>query len=615
MAILRAVVSKPQWIPGRADLAGVALSAGVGAAGLAIVRLLPPSPFISDILVALVLGALILNTPLRRVFKLALPSAEREPDRYAVGLRFTGKWILRLAIIAMGFKVQTKFFGLGELALIGGVAAASLPSAFFVAHAAAAALGVRRALADLIAGGTMICGASAVNALAPTVGARREEQGIAIGTIFLFSVTALVAFRPIAAAVGLDSAHAGLWSGLAVNDLSSAIAVGKQMGEAGGTMAAASKSARVLMLAPTLVILALYRRGGAGAGGLGARAVEHFPRFVLGYLALAAVRAAGDRLLGAAPAWSGAIAIDQFAVDLLMAGVSAAIGLHLELGKLLGASSRALAVGGVASTWTAGLTLAMVALAARGQAAAAALVGVGGLAVSFGAFRWRTGGDANRRALTQRFDAGMPLSMWEVTSLLGWLEQDHALDDAALERLLRQLHPSIGELIPVRESPLPHGEGCRWITYWEGRSGWALVAVCREPGSATPIHAHPHRLLGKSIEGRLEELRFAERGAEAMELVARRVLSHNDLVETDGLATPHLVRALGDHASIDLQLRGPEVGSPGRRFVPASPLDLDGLAIGARIRGLAEIDDRPGQGGEGAGAGRVSGASGAPPGR
>ncbi|HZS36700.1 MAG TPA: putative sulfate exporter family transporter [Polyangia bacterium] len=598
-------MSRPQWTPGRADLAGVALSLGVGAAGLAIVRLLPPSPFISDILVALLLGAVILNTPLRRVFKLALPSAEREPDRYAVGLRFTGKWILRAAIVAMGFKVQTKFFGLGELALIGGVALASLPSAFFVTHAAAAALGVRRAMADLIAGGTMICGASAVNALAPTVGARREEQGIAIGTIFLFSVTALIAFRPIAAAVGLDTAHAGLWSGLAVNDLSSAIAVGKQMGEAGGTMAAASKSARVVLLAPTLVILALYRKGGAGSGGLGARAVEHFPRFVFGYLALAAARAAGDRLLGAAGAWTGAIAIDQWIVDLLMAGVSAAIGLHLELGKLLGVGGRALAVGGVASTWTAGLTLAMIALAARGQPAAAALAGAGGVAASFAAFRRMTSRDRQRRALERRFADGAPLSMWEATSLLGWLEAEHTLDESALRRLLQQLHPSIGELIPVRESPLPHGEGCRWITYWEGASGWALVAVCREPGSATPIHAHPHRLLGKSIEGRLEELRFAERGADAMELVERRVLSHNDLVETDGLATPHLVRAIGDHPSIDLQLRGPEVGEPGRRFRPAAALNLDGLAIGARIDGRAEIDDRPGQGGEGAGAGRV----------
>jgi len=41
-------------------------------------------------------------------------------------------------------------------------------------------------MADLVAGGTMICGASAVNAVAPIAGARREEQGIAIATVFLW---------------------------------------------------------------------------------------------------------------------------------------------------------------------------------------------------------------------------------------------------------------------------------------------------------------------------------------------------------------------------------------------------------------------------------------------
>src|SRR5439155_5528947 len=157
------------------------------------------------------------------------------------------------------------------------------------------------------------------------------------------------------------------------------------------------------------------------------------------------------------------------------------------------------------------------------------------------------------------------------------LEHDALLGDPILRKILAQLHPSIGELIPVRESPLPHGEGCRWVTYWEGRTGWALVAVCREPGSTTPIHAHPHRLLGKSIEGMLEEVRFTEHDAGALEVVSRKVLSHNDLVETEGLATPHLVRAVGDRQAIDLQLRGPEVGDPGRRYRSASPLDVDAM--------------------------------------
>src|SRR5262249_35061436 len=161
-------------------------------------------PFFSDVLVALALGAIVLNTPLRRLVRLELPSGDREPDIFAPGLRFCGKWVLRVGIIAMGLKVRTSFFGGVELALIAGVGAVALPSAFFVAQTLGALLGVRRPLVDLLAGGTMICGASAVNAIAPISGARREEQGVAVGVMFLFSVVALLCFHPIAMSIGLD---------------------------------------------------------------------------------------------------------------------------------------------------------------------------------------------------------------------------------------------------------------------------------------------------------------------------------------------------------------------------------------------------------------------------
>jgi hypothetical protein len=136
------------------------------------------------------------------------------------------------------------------------------------------------------------------------------------------------------------------------------------------------------------------------------------------------------------------------------------------------------------------------------------------------------------------------------------------------------------------------------------------VAVCRDPGSETPIHAHPHRLLGKSIEGTIEELRFAEEDGGRLRLVARRALAHGDLVETDGLATPHLVRAVSDRHAIDLQLRGPESGAPGRRFRPVDAVDLGRLHLGAVVATQPEIDDRPGQAGEGAAAGRLPESSG-----
>jgi uncharacterized integral membrane protein (TIGR00698 family) len=593
---------RPQWIPGRADLPGLALAGALGAAALALVRILPPSPLLSDVLIALVLGAAVLNTPLRRLFRIELPGEEREPDIYAPGVRFCGKWVLRLAIIAMGLKVQTSFFGRVELALIAGVGIIAMPSAFFVAHTLGALLGLRRPLVDVLAGGTMICGASAVNAIAPVAGARRGEQGIAIGVVFLFSVVALVFFRPIAAWLGLEPIFAGIWSGLAVNDLSSAVAVGAQMGGSGGVMAAAAKSARVLMLGPVLVMFAMLRREGAPTAGVGKSIVDALPRFVLGYIALAVLRFLGDRVFAGAAAWSGILAADRFVVDLTMATVAASIGLHLALRALLASGARAVAVGGGASATIATLTLGMIWYASRGAHAAAALVGGIGLAASALAYRLATARGKASRGLRTRFERGAPLALVEATAVLDALETDGVLEEKALRDVMQQLHPAIGELIPVRESPLHHGEGCRWVTYWEGKTGWALVAVCREAGSVTPIHAHPHRLIGKAIEGTVEELTFEERGPRAFALRTRKVMGHNQLIETEGLSSLHLVRAVGDRAAIDLQLRGPEVGSPGRRLRTA--VDPLSLAVGATFDGEFEIDDRPGHGGEGAAAGR-----------
>ncbi len=593
-----------QWIPRRSDLPGIALAAGLGLAAAAATRLLPRSPLLSETLVALVLGALAVNTPLRRVLKLIPPGEGRDCDRYAAGLRFVGKWLLRASIIAMGLKVEARFLGADSIALILGVVAITLPVAFLVTHALAGALGVRRPLADVIAGGTMICGASAVNALAPVVGARRQEQAIALGTMYFFSLVALLLFRPVAALLGLPPTYAGIWSGLAVNDLASSVAIGAQMGDGGGAMAAAAKSLRVVLLAPALIFFALARRDEqATPKELGRSARDAVPLFVLGYVALALVRTAGDRLLGAAGTWRAVLAADHLFVNLGMAAVAAAIGLHLDVRRLLAAGVRALALAGLASIVLAGLSLAMVCLTARGASKTAALLGASAVLCAFILFRLTTGAEAARRALERRFRGGAPLSLAEATKLLSHLEDKADLSQEDLRRVMRQLHPAIGELIPIRQSPLAHGQGCRWATYWEGKHGWALVALCREPGSVTPIHAHPHRLIGKAIEGRLEELVFDRRRADALELVSRRVLDHNELVETNALDTIHLVRAAGRVPSVDLQLRGPEVGQPGQQFVPAGVLDIDNLAVGTVIAARVGVDERPGHGGEGAHAG------------
>src|SRR4051812_22425983 len=104
-------MKRPQWLPSRLDVPGLALALVIASVAIITAHVLPPSPLVSDVLIALFLGALVLNTPLARLVRLGPVGKEREPDAYASGLRFTGKWVLRLSIVLMGMKVQTSFFG------------------------------------------------------------------------------------------------------------------------------------------------------------------------------------------------------------------------------------------------------------------------------------------------------------------------------------------------------------------------------------------------------------------------------------------------------------------------------------------------------------------------
>jgi uncharacterized integral membrane protein (TIGR00698 family) len=360
---------------------GVLLASAIGAAALGLKLLVPTRFVLPDVLVALLLGAVVVNSPLGRW--LGLGPHDRGRNRWGQGLAFVGKIVLRASVVLMGLRIEAHLFHSREVAAVALALMTALPTTYFLTHAAAIPLKVPRRLADLIAAGTMICGASAVNAVAPVVGARRQDQGVALATIALYSAVALVVFRIVAQAVGLTAHQGGLWGGLAVNDLASAVAVGAQMGPGGAEMAAVSKSARVLMLAPLLVMFSFSRGAPRSATEVRRTFVGHIPGFVLGFLALTFARAAGDAVFGAAPAWRELIAIDRSVVAFATVTVSAGIGLHLELKGLLAAGAKAVVLGAIAASTMSGLTLALLIFAARGSEPGLLATSVSALAGSF----------------------------------------------------------------------------------------------------------------------------------------------------------------------------------------------------------------------------------------
>ena len=492
----------PVWLPSRRELQGLALAAGLALVALVLTPVaFAGSPWASPVVVAIGLGALVLNTPLAGWIGLRVDSG-REGDAYERGLRYTGKWVLRLAIILMGLKARTDLIEPQLLARVLFVLVVTLPTTFFVAHATAGLLKLRREMADLVAIGTMICGASAINALAPTVFARRRDQGLAVTAIFLFSVVALTAFLPVGTALGLDTESAGLWAGLAVNDLSSSVAVGGQFGEDESVMAAMAKTVRIVLLGPLLLIFGQRRRRAPAEESVRLRLAAHFPLFVVGYLLMFGVRVPGDRMFAgegaAAGAWVSLLAVNDGVVSLAIATVCASIGLQIHLRTLVHVGWRVAVTAGVAWATIAGLSLGLLTTGSQGPTLVSVIGGLVALGLGFVVFR-RWGPTPG--SLRGRLEEGEPLTLREAVDLLALLDRDGPIGPEVSRRVLNRVQPAIGELVSLRESSIQGGINYRRLTYWKSpEHGSSLVGILWTPAprhTSTRITIRPWAVASK----------------------------------------------------------------------------------------------------------------------
>jgi uncharacterized membrane protein YadS len=555
----------PTWLPSRRDLPGLGLAAGLAVIALWLnAAVFPGSPWVSPVVVAIGLGALVLNSPVAAWIGLAVERG-REGDTYERGLRFTGKWVLRLAIILMGLKASTDLIEPHLLARVLLILVVTLPTTFFVAHAVAGRLGLRREMADLVAIGTMVCGASAINALAPTVFARRRDQGLAVTAIFLFSVVALMTLLPIGTALGLDTESAGLWAGLAVNDLSSSVAVGGQFGEDQSIIAAMGKTVRIVLLGPLLIVFSQLRRRAPAEDSLRLRLAAHLPMFVVGYLLLFGVRAAGDRIFAAdVTVWPALLALNDDVVSFGIATVCASIGLQIHVRTLVDVGWRAAVTAGAAWVTIAGLSLGLLATGAAGITVSSVVGGLIALGLGFAAFR-RWGPTPG--SLHARLDGGEPLTLLETVEMFDMLDREGPVSTSLARRVLERVQPAIGELVSLRESPIRGGINYRRLTYWRSaKHGSSLVGILWTPGTMAHIHSHDYSGVGRRIEGMVEMVEFSRAGSNRLTVSGRSQVGPSELTEFSENETIHVVRNLGDYDAIDLHFCGPRGAARALRY-------------------------------------------------
>ncbi|MGM0358041.1 YeiH family protein, partial [Streptomyces sp. ECR3] len=273
---------------------------------------------------------------------------------------FAGRRVLQAAVVLLGARLS-----LGQVLRAGAdslpVTLVTLTVCLVAAQWIGRRLGVLGDLRTLIGVGTGVCGASAIAAVTPVVGAAGAEVAYAVSTIFVFNIAAVLVFPLLGHLLDMDPHAFGTFAGTAVNDMSSVVAVARAYGGDATDQAVVVKLARTLMIVPIcLGLAALARRragraeaeGSTGAGpegeadagsGVGrpapVRITRLVPWFLLGFLALAAAHTAG-LLPAAAHGPLGALA--GFLITLALS----AIGLSTDPARLRRTGPAPLLLGG-----------------------------------------------------------------------------------------------------------------------------------------------------------------------------------------------------------------------------------------------------------------------------
>lgn len=322
-ALLEARPARP-WplAPKLASLApGIVLSVAVTLAALAL-QSVETAVFGRPWLEALVL-AILVGTAVRTAWT---PGA-----RWLPGVNFCAKVVLEVAVMLMGASISAHAIvaiGPGLLAAIAGVVVLAIA----VSYGAGRLIGLPRKMAVLIACGNSICGNAAIAAVAPVIEADADDVAAAIAFTAVLGVGVVLALPPSLGLLHLTPTSFGVFAGLTVYAVPQVVAATAPIGPLAVQMGTLVKLARVLMLGPVCLGLALIH--GRGERSASTLKVHHLvPWFIVGFLALAAARSAGVVPM----AWAGP---SREVSGWLTIVSMAALGLGVDLRMVAGAGPR-----------------------------------------------------------------------------------------------------------------------------------------------------------------------------------------------------------------------------------------------------------------------------------
>ncbi|MBM7554224.1 YeiH family protein [Thalassobacillus pellis] len=247
-------------------LGGIAFTAFIAAIGF-LLAMLPGFSFVGPLAVSILLA-------------IGYSHFFGYPEKIRQGVQFSGKKLLRIAIILFGLKLNMQIIfeeGLPMLVKDIAVIVFAIAITLLIAKLFRADL----ALALLLGVGTGVCGASAIAAVSPILKAKAEDTAISagiisvVGTIFAIGYTIIRPFLP------LDAVDYGSWAGISLHEVAHVALAAAPSGEAGLAMALIGKLGRVLLLVP-LSFLFIYLMRKKSKDGSNEKIA--FPWFLIGFI-------------------------------------------------------------------------------------------------------------------------------------------------------------------------------------------------------------------------------------------------------------------------------------------------------------------------------------------
>lgn len=230
-----------------------------------------------------VMGVMIISILLGALWKTAMDV----PGDASAGIAFSSKYLLRAGIVLMGLRLDLQqIWQAGMVVVWIDVIVIAFTLAFMIGIGRL--LSVERTLSALIAVGTAVCGAAAIAAVAPLIGARKETTALSVASIAVLGTIGSLAYIFAFPLLGMEPYLYGVLAGSTLHELAHVIAAAAPGGDAGSEAAIVVKLGRVALLIPVALVLGFIFRTSESVGEPGGTTPSGslLPRFRAGFSGL-----------------------------------------------------------------------------------------------------------------------------------------------------------------------------------------------------------------------------------------------------------------------------------------------------------------------------------------